>query len=77
MIGAEASRVIGDPTDSEVDGADAARGAFLPPMLYHCETPDTAARVHDTEAFGPVSTIMGYVTSITPSHWPTAAAAAW
>ena len=60
LIGAEASRVIGDPADFQVDGADAARGAFLPPMLYHCETPDTAARVHDTEAFGPVSTIMGY-----------------
>ena len=60
LIGAEATRVIGDPAAFEVDRADAARGAFLPPMLYHCETPDSALRVHDTEAFGPVSTIMGY-----------------
>ena len=36
------------------------RGAFLPPMLLHCASPDAAARVHDTEAFGPVATIMGY-----------------
>jgi oxepin-CoA hydrolase/3-oxo-5,6-dehydrosuberyl-CoA semialdehyde dehydrogenase len=35
-------------------------GAFLPPMLYHCAEPDRAARVHDTEAFGPVATVMGY-----------------
>lgn len=35
-------------------------GAFLPPVLLHCETPDTAEHVHQTEAFGPVSTLMGY-----------------
>jgi oxepin-CoA hydrolase/3-oxo-5,6-dehydrosuberyl-CoA semialdehyde dehydrogenase len=29
-------------------------------MLYHCAEPDRAARVHDTEAFGPVATVMGY-----------------
>lgn len=56
----EAERVYGDPDDFEVTGADAKRGAFLPPMLLHCADPDRAMRVHDTEAFGPVSTIMGY-----------------
>ena len=60
IISAEAERVFGDPDAFEVTGADAARGAFLPPMLYHCADPDAAERVHDTEAFGPVSTVMGY-----------------
>lgn len=60
IIGTEAERVFGDPDNFEVNGADGDKGAFLPPMLYHCASPDTAERVHDTEAFGPVSTIMGY-----------------
>ncbi len=60
IIGQEAERVFGNPDDFAVDGADANRGAFLPPMLFHCADPDAAQRVHDTEAFGPVSTIMGY-----------------
>jgi len=60
IIGAEATRVYGDPEAFDVAGADAARGAFLPPMLFHCADPDPAERVHDTEAFGPVSTVMGY-----------------
>lgn len=60
IIGTEAERVFGDPDKFEVNGADRDKGAFLPPMLYHCASPDTAERVHDTEAFGPVSTIMGY-----------------
>lgn len=29
-------------------------------MLYHCKNPDTARHIHNTEAFGPVATIMGY-----------------
>ncbi len=60
VIGQEAERVFGDPNDFALDGADAEKGAFLPPMLFHCANPDAATRVHDTEAFGPVSTIMGY-----------------
>ena len=60
IIGSEAERVYGDPDNFDVTGADANKGAFLPPMLYHCASPDTAERIHDTEAFGPVSTIMGY-----------------
>ena len=60
QIGGEAERVFGDPDAFDIDGADAEKGAFLPPMLFHCADPDTATRVHDTEAFGPVSTIMGY-----------------
>ncbi|UWQ24199.1 phenylacetic acid degradation bifunctional protein PaaZ [Leisingera aquaemixtae] len=60
IIGQEAERVFGDPDNFSVDGADADIGAFVPPMLFHCADPDNAQRVHDTEAFGPVSTIMGY-----------------
>jgi len=60
IIATEAERVFGDADNFNVSGADANKGAFLPPMLFHCANPDTAERVHDTEAFGPVSTIMGY-----------------
>jgi len=57
QIGSEAERVFGDPADFAM--ADS-RGAFLPPMLFHCADPDSAQAVHDIEAFGPVSTIMPY-----------------
>lgn len=60
IIGQEAERVFGDPENFVVDGADAEKGAFVPPMLFHCADPDSAVRIHDTEAFGPVSTVMGY-----------------
>lgn len=60
IINAEAERVYGNPDAFHVQGADGERGAFVPPMLFHCVDPNKAQRVHDTEAFGPVSTIMGY-----------------
>lgn len=60
LIGSEAERVYGDPDTFACDGADPAAGAFLPPMLFHCSDPDSATYVHETEAFGPVSTVMGY-----------------
>lgn len=60
ILRAEATLVSGNPDAFDVDGADGAKGAFLPPMLLHCANPDAAERVHDTEAFGPVSTVMGY-----------------
>jgi len=60
LLEAEAERIYGDLDDFAVDGADRDRGAFLPPMLFHCADPDAAQRVHDTEAFGPVSTLMPY-----------------
>ena len=55
QIGSEAACVYGDPTRF----ADS-KGAFVSPMLFHATDPDTAAHLHDTEAFGPVSTLMGY-----------------
>ena len=60
QIGTEATRVFGDPDAFAVVGADKDRGAFVPPMLFHCPDPDQAIHVHETEVFGPVSTVMGY-----------------
>ena len=59
-IGEEAERIIGNPDNFVVHGADAKVGAFVPPMLFHCANPDSAKKIHDVEAFGPVSTIMPY-----------------
>lgn len=60
MIGKEAERVFGDPDNFDVQGADPSKGAFVPPMLFHCSSPDTASNIHNVEAFGPVSTVMPY-----------------
>ena len=60
LLGTEAERVFGNPDNFQVDGADAEKGAFVPPMLFHCASPDSAEHVHASEAFGPVSTLMGY-----------------
>jgi oxepin-CoA hydrolase/3-oxo-5,6-dehydrosuberyl-CoA semialdehyde dehydrogenase len=50
--------VFGDPDRVELLDADAERGAFLSPLLLHAA--DGAVEPHDVEAFGPVSTIIGY-----------------
>ncbi len=59
-FGSEVEQVFGDLENFAPVDADASKGAFLPQMLLHCSDPDAAQRVHDTEAFGPVSTVMGY-----------------
>jgi len=59
-LASQATCVFGNPDDFAVDGADPHQGAFLPPMLFHCEIPDAAHKVHEVEAFGPVCTILGY-----------------
>ena len=59
-IGAEAQCVFGSHGLSAVIDASAETGAFVSPRLFRCENPDQAKAVHDIEAFGPVSTIMGY-----------------
>jgi oxepin-CoA hydrolase / 3-oxo-5,6-dehydrosuberyl-CoA semialdehyde dehydrogenase len=51
--------VFGDPDRVAVTGADAERGAFLSPLLLRCAEPGRA-EPHEVEAFGPVSTIIGY-----------------
>lgn len=50
---------FGSPERVEVIGADPQRGAFLPPMLLHCEDPDRS-EPHEVEAFGPVATLLPY-----------------
>ena len=55
-----AQLVYGNPEDFSVVGADRSKGAFVPPLLLHCAKPKASAIVHQTEAFGPVSTIMPY-----------------
>jgi oxepin-CoA hydrolase/3-oxo-5,6-dehydrosuberyl-CoA semialdehyde dehydrogenase len=49
---------IGSLDDFDVTGADAAAGAFLPPLLVR--SPADSAAPHTVEAFGPVSTLLGY-----------------
>ena len=51
--------VSGDPEHVEVIGADAARGAFLSPVLLRADDPDRA-EPHEVEAFGPVATLLPY-----------------
>jgi oxepin-CoA hydrolase / 3-oxo-5,6-dehydrosuberyl-CoA semialdehyde dehydrogenase len=51
--------VCGDPDRVEVVGASAERGAFIAPLLLRSEDPDRP-EPHQVEAFGPVSTIIGY-----------------
>lgn len=55
-----ADLVFGDPQDFAVKGGDAAKGAFLAPILLRCNDPHGAAVVHEVEAFGPVATLMPY-----------------
>jgi oxepin-CoA hydrolase/3-oxo-5,6-dehydrosuberyl-CoA semialdehyde dehydrogenase len=50
----EARIVCGDPNKAE------GKGAFMSPVLLRCDDPANAQRVHDTEAFGPVATLMPY-----------------
>lgn len=56
----EAERVAGDPGRFEIAGGDRARGAFLPPILLLCRDAASSRAVHSVEAFGPVSTVIGY-----------------
>jgi oxepin-CoA hydrolase/3-oxo-5,6-dehydrosuberyl-CoA semialdehyde dehydrogenase len=58
LLGA-ADLVFGDPERVQVIGADAERGAFISPLLLHCSDSERA-EPHEIEAFGPVSTVIGY-----------------
>ncbi|MEX1995002.1 MAG: phenylacetic acid degradation bifunctional protein PaaZ [Steroidobacteraceae bacterium] len=57
---AESELVCGDPGRFEVSGGDREHGAFLPPLLLLCRDAAKSRAVHSVEAFGPVSTIIGY-----------------
>ncbi|HWW48665.1 MAG TPA: phenylacetic acid degradation bifunctional protein PaaZ [Xanthobacteraceae bacterium] len=54
----EAEVVFGDPTGGE--GVDVVKGAYLTPVLLRVKDAMQAKRVHDTEAFGPVATVIAY-----------------
>ncbi|HTM92486.1 MAG TPA: phenylacetic acid degradation bifunctional protein PaaZ, partial [Flavisolibacter sp.] len=55
------SQIVYGSLDSvEVIDADAAKGAFLSPLLLMSEHPFQNEVVHEVECFGPVSTIMPY-----------------
>ena len=60
ILASEADIVFGDPANVDVIGADAASGAFMSPVLLRCPDPMKAIKVHEVEAFGPVSTLMPY-----------------
>ncbi|MDA8198998.1 MAG: phenylacetic acid degradation bifunctional protein PaaZ [Thermaerobacter sp.] len=51
--------VAGDPANVAVLGADPEHGAFLAPQLLVVDDP-TRPEPHEIEAFGPVSTVLGY-----------------
>ena len=56
----EAEIVFGDPAHCRPTGGNEDTGAFLSPVLLHCERPVQAHNVHMTEAFGPISTVLPY-----------------
>jgi len=47
----------------EALGNGGGKGAFYPPTLLYCAEPFSHTAVHETEAFGPVATLMPYQTS--------------
>ncbi|WP_443216561.1 phenylacetic acid degradation bifunctional protein PaaZ [Rhodophyticola sp. CCM32] len=59
-IAAEARYLCGEGDVTELDGLDPRTGAFMKPALLCCAEPDDAHHIHETEAFGPVSTLMPY-----------------
>ena len=52
--------VYGNPDSVDVTGADAAKGAFMSPILLLNTDPWKNQVSHNVEAFGPVSTLMPY-----------------
>ncbi len=59
IIGTEAGLVFGS-TDTPALNGNVDPGAFVSPLLFHCADPDGATKIHETEAFGPVATVMPY-----------------
>lgn len=57
---ASSQLLYGSLDSVQVIDADAAKGAFLSPLLLLNETPFTSEEPHEIEAFGPVSTLMPY-----------------
>ncbi|HEX2869175.1 MAG TPA: phenylacetic acid degradation bifunctional protein PaaZ [Ignavibacteriales bacterium] len=53
--------VYGYSEDFKLIGADKDKGAFLDPVLLYCKNPEGVREPHEVEAFGPVNTVMPYV----------------
>lgn len=62
QLRASCELVYGGTDDYEVVGADKEKGAFMPTTLLYCDDPLNKLEPHNIEAFGPVSTVMGYKT---------------
>lgn len=60
LLTTENTIVYGDPERFDVVGATREKGAFLPPVLLRNERPFEQTLSHETECFGPISTIMPY-----------------
>lgn len=58
----EQDLVFGNPNEVEITGGSKEKGAFFSPILMRNNNPFERTRVHDIEAFGPVSTIIPYKT---------------
>lgn len=61
-LATEAEIVYGSLDNFEVVGGNKEKGAFLAPILMLNTNPFTNQKVHNVEAFGPVSTILPYKT---------------
>jgi len=59
-LAGETEIVFGDPNHCEGAGIDTKAGAFIGPVLLRATDPMSARRIHDTEAFGPVATVLAY-----------------
>jgi oxepin-CoA hydrolase/3-oxo-5,6-dehydrosuberyl-CoA semialdehyde dehydrogenase len=60
LLTAETSVVFGDPESFDIVGADRGKGAFIPPILLLNDQPFIKTSSHETECFGPISTLMPY-----------------
>jgi oxepin-CoA hydrolase/3-oxo-5,6-dehydrosuberyl-CoA semialdehyde dehydrogenase len=58
-----ATIVFGHPERVDVAGADAERGAFISPILLRAQDDTRRPELHEVEAFGPVSTLIGYAST--------------
>ncbi|MCW5924222.1 MAG: phenylacetic acid degradation bifunctional protein PaaZ [Saprospiraceae bacterium] len=60
LLTKETPVVVGDLEAFEVVGAEREKGAFIPPVLLLNDKPFSKKLTHETECFGPVSTLMPY-----------------
>ena len=58
-----ATIVFGRADRVEVAGADDERGAFMSPILLQAQDDTRRPELHEVEAFGPVSTLIGYTST--------------